>query len=78
VAKILKDDEYERIELKDVLPGDVVIYTQNGDVEHSGIVISGGFVPTVLSKWGMAHEVLHRVNECPYDAMQISYHRIRT
>jgi hypothetical protein len=74
VAKILKDDEYEPIELKDV------IYTQNGDVEHSGIVVSsgGGFPPMVLSKWGRAHEVVHRVRDCPYDAMEVSYHRIRT
>lgn len=80
VAKILKDDEYEPLEPTDVLPGDVVIYTQNGDVEHSGIVVSsgGGSPPIVLSKWGMAHEVLHRVRDCPYDAMQVSYHRIRT
>jgi hypothetical protein len=76
IAKILNDDDYHPVESKDVLPGDIVVYTQNGDAEHSGIVISAGLVPWVLSKWGPAHEVLHRVNECPYDAMQISYYRI--
>jgi hypothetical protein len=78
VAKILKDDEYEAVEPADVLPGDIVTYTENGDVEHSGIVMSRGLTPMVLSKWGPAHEVLHRVRECPYDAMQISYWRIKT
>jgi hypothetical protein len=78
IGKILRDDEYEQVELKDVLPGDVVIYVQNGDVEHSGVVIASGFVPVVLSKWGPAHEVIHRVNDCPYDAMEILYYRIRT
>jgi len=78
VAKILTDDEYQPIELRDVLPGDIVLYTQNGDVEHSGIVIKSGYVPIILSKWGPAHEVVHRVNDCPYDAAQVSYHRITT
>jgi hypothetical protein len=41
-------------------------------------VIANGFVPVVLSKWGPAHEVIHRVNDCPYDATQILYYRIRT
>jgi hypothetical protein len=79
VAKILRDDDYVALpDVKDVLPGDIVVYLQNGDVEHSGIVIKSGFVPTVLSKWGPAHEVLHLVNDCPYDSMQVSYYRIRS
>jgi cytochrome P450 len=60
VAKILADDEYVRVELADVLPGDIVLYVQNGDIEHSGIVMSLGPVPMILSKWGPAHEVVHR------------------
>jgi len=78
IAKILKDDEYEQIDLKDVLPGDVVVYSTSGDAEHSGIVIEAGFVPMILSKWGPAHEVVHRVNDCPYDSMFITYYRIKT
>ena len=76
VAKILRDDDYRQIQVKDVLPGDIVLYTENGDAEHSGVVIKIGDVPIVLSKWGPAHEVIHLANDCPYDAMQISYHRI--
>jgi hypothetical protein len=78
VKKLMADDEYKPVDLKDVMPGDVVVYVQSGDVEHSGIVIKSGHVPTVLSKWGPAHEVLHRVNDCPYDSMQILYYRITT
>jgi hypothetical protein len=78
VMKILKDDEYEPIDIKDVLPGDIVVYSRNGDAEHSGIVIKSDFVPIILSKWGPAHEVIHRVNDCPYDSMQIVYYRIKT
>lgn len=77
IEKILKDDEYEMVELKDVLPGDIVVYTQDGDVEHSGIVLSVDPVPYILSKWGPLHEVIHGVNECPYSG-SITYYRIRT
>lgn len=78
IAKILRDDEYEQVALEDVLPGDVVVYFTNGDAEHSGVVVGLQIVPIILSKWGAAHEVIHRVNECPYNASQISYFRVRT
>jgi hypothetical protein len=78
ITKILKDDDYTLVNLEDVLPGDVVVYFTSGDAEHSGIVIHNDVVPIILSKWGAAHEVIHRVNECPYDSTQISYYRIKT
>lgn len=78
IAKLLQDDGYQPVELDHILPGDIVVYFQNGDAEHSGIIIQSGFVPIVLSKWGPAHEVIHRVNDCPYDSMEIKYYRIRT
>jgi len=79
IAKILKDDEYERINVDDVLPGDIAVYYTNGDAEHSGVVVNRGeIVPIVVSKWGPNHEVIHRVHECPYDAAEILYYRIRT
>jgi len=78
IEKILKDDEYETVvELENVLPGDIVIYSQDGDVEHSGIVLSVDPVPLILSKWGSSHEVIHKINECPYSG-SITFHRIRT
>ena len=78
IAKILKDDEYEQVSLEEVLPGDIVLYVQNGDVEHSGVVMSRGPIPMVLSKWGPSHEVIHRVNDCEYNSAQFLYYRIRT
>jgi hypothetical protein len=78
IVKILRDDEYERVTLDQLMPGDVVVYFLNGDAEHSGMIVETGFVPLILSKWGPAHEVIHRVNDCPYDSMEIKYYRIRT
>jgi len=78
IVKVLKDDDYQPVTLDELMPGDVVVYFQNGDAEHSGIVVETGFVPIVLSKWGPAHEVIHLVNDCPYDSMEIKYYRIRT
>lgn len=77
IEKILRDDEYEIVDFGKILPGDVVVYRQNGDAEHSGIVISTGPPPIILSKWGPAHEVIHRVNDCPYNSMQLTYYRIK-
>lgn len=78
VAKVINDDEYVRIELKDVLPGDVALYYSGGDVEHSGIVVANVPVPLILSKWGKCHEVVHKVHECPYDSSNVIYYRIVT
>jgi hypothetical protein len=78
VKKILEEDEYVLVNVQDVMPGDIVVYSQNGDAEHSGIVIASGFVPVILSKWGPAHEVIHKVNDCPYNSMEIKYYRVKT
>lgn len=50
VAKILQDDEYEVIDLRELMPGDIVVYFLNGDAEHSGVVLEVGYIPTILSK----------------------------
>jgi hypothetical protein len=79
IAKIIRDDEYEIVGFNEVLPGDVAVYYQDGDAEHSGIVVRvdrQGVV--ILSKWGPCHEVVHRVSECPYNAGNVIYYRIRT
>jgi len=80
IAKIIRDDDYEVVDLKDVCPGDVAVYYKDGDAEHSGIVVQKGDlgVPLVLSKWGPCHEVVHLVWQCPYDAGNVVYYRIRT
>lgn len=50
--------------------GDIIVYYQNGDLAHSGIItqkssntLSG---ITVLSKWGMRPLYSHRGDHCPY------------
>lgn len=77
---ILSDDEYSVVANKDVLPGDIAIYKQAGQIEHSGIVVQivDGLVkqPKILSKWGNLHEVVHLPRDCPYSDMTITYHRI--
>ena len=40
IIKILKDDEYKKIEMQEVMPGDVIIYKgDDDDIIHSGIVV---------------------------------------
>jgi hypothetical protein len=79
ISKILHDDSYEQIQRpEDVLPGDVVVYTREGDPEHSGIVVSISPEIWVLSKWGALHEVIHRVTECPYNQAYPEFYRITT
>ncbi len=79
--KIIKDDDYQEIGNKDVLPGDIVLYfSDDGDIEHSGIVVSEPDptfkIPQVLSKWGKYSEIIHRANNCPYDKSRIRYFRV--
>jgi hypothetical protein len=76
---ILLDDEYVRINEADAMAGDVIVYSTNGDPEHSGIVVSRNAKGTwILSKWGPYHEVIHLVTDCPYDATEIVFYRIVT
>ena len=43
IAKLLQEDDYELVDLNQILPGDIVVYFQNGDAEHSGDSSRGGF-----------------------------------
>jgi hypothetical protein len=84
IRKILVEDAYEMVQINDVLPGDIVIYISNdNDIEHSGIVVDvprfvGQILPNpkILSKWGSAHEVIHMVRDCPYNASRVEYYRV--
>ncbi|MCI0488620.1 MAG: hypothetical protein L0229_18690 [Blastocatellia bacterium] len=83
ISKILQDDNYQEIiHPHPVLPGDVVLYfSDDGDVEHSGIVIckpddTNLNIPVVISKWGKYCEVIHWANVCPYDSSRLRYYRI--
>jgi hypothetical protein len=81
VKKILDKDKYMEIEPHNVLPGDIIIYyTEDGDAEHSGIVISKPDpdfnIPKIISKWGQLEEYIHMANDCKYDFSNIKYYRL--
>jgi hypothetical protein len=69
VAKILREDDYVMIaDVKNVREGDIIVYYGDyGDISHSGLVIGNSSgVPSILSKWGVGREAVHRWNDCPY------------
>jgi hypothetical protein len=76
---ILKDDSYIQVPNKDVLPGDIVLYFENGLITHSGIVVEvPNIVPLtckVVSKWGTNGEFIHWVNKSPY-GHEFRYYRV--
>jgi|SRR5208282_140999 len=83
VQKILTEDGYERInDRSTVCPGDIILYISpiTNEIEHSGIVVDAD--PTdplrlrILSKWGSAHEVIHSMGDCPYDARNLAFYRM--
>ena len=81
ITKILDEDGYEEILSENALPGDVIIYfADDGDTEHSGIVVSAPTVdlgvPKVISKWGKYAEFIHWANNCPYTFATARYYRI--
>jgi hypothetical protein len=69
LQKILRDDNWNEVELRDVLAGDIVIYfAEDGEANHSGIVVDVDpelHVPLICSKWGHAGEYLHHLTYCP-------------
>lgn len=81
VSRILAHDEYQKVDRKSVLPGDIAVYRSidTNEPEHSGIVMTTDFPitgPKILSKWGTCHEVIHTLYDCPYDARAVTFHRI--
>lgn len=84
IQKILKEDGYSEVSLGDVSAGDIITYTDaKNELIHSGIVVRSDEMPglgikdiRVLSKWGHAHEVIHKPSYCPYPNAIIKYHRV--
>jgi hypothetical protein len=69
VKLILADDEYYEVGLEQVQTGDVILYYDRGELQHSGLVVfipedEAVKTPWVLSKWGHAGEYLHRYHYC--------------
>ena len=72
VHRILNDDSWIEVpEGPDVLAGDLVVYySEDGDANHSGIVVQCCpplYVPVVCSKWGSSGEFVHSVRYYPND-----------
>ena len=69
VRRILEDDRWEEVELRDVLAGDVVVYFgKEGEANHSGIIVDIDKdlkLPLVCSKWGSGGEYIHQLSDCP-------------
>ncbi|WP_231410078.1 hypothetical protein [Ralstonia solanacearum] len=74
LGRVMVDDGYSGVAEKDVLPGDVVIYFEEGVPYHTGLVVSvrsdGGLQSIeVCSKWGHSAEFVHHVARSPYGAI---------
>lgn len=69
------------ITASNVQPGDIVVYTEQGDIIHSAVVesISGGEL-VLVSKWGEAGLYRHTLYQNPYSPpdvqSDVSYYRI--
>lgn len=85
LRKIIEDDGYEEVSKQDVLPGDVALYWNEGDIDHSGIVVEIKKdllfpVPWICSKWGRGPEFVHSFDNCPphYNVSGIKFYRIKS
>jgi len=87
VLMILTEDDYQEVQLNNVIRGDIAVYFVGGIPEHSGIVVEVNkprlldefaiTVPLILSKWGRVQEVIHKPRECPgVEGAEIKYFRI--
>lgn len=80
IERILIEDDYKKIEMREVAPGDIAIYRKDGLIEHSGIVVekdnSPLALPKILSKWANLHEVVHFPLDSPYNDMEVTYYRV--
>lgn len=76
---ILGDDEYKKISLNETSRGDIIVYKDNDDIDHTGIIIDikkvkSIIVPIIMSKWGARHaEYIHPYNHCPYNKSNIEF-----
>jgi len=73
VSLILAEEPYQEVlDLKCVLPGDIVAYYEKGSITHTGIVVANEPVGEtfrrvlILSKWGGGFEAIHLVDDCTY------------
>lgn len=69
--ELLRQDDYNRVTEREIVPGDLVVYTYNEVPTHVGLIMSIRRVGanleslTVLSKWGKEAEILHQADVVP-------------
>lgn len=68
---LANEDDYTEMHIRDVLPGDIVVYYgPRNTIPHTGVVISmpqerDFGMPWIVSKWGHFREYMHRANQVP-------------
>lgn len=86
IKKILVEDNYKQVNESAVLPGDIALYYEDGDLLHSGVVVEVSddsmLVQRIklVGKWGLYHEVVHWLGDCPYSqhADKIMFYRVES
>ena len=69
--ELLRQDGYNRVSVREIVPGDLVIYTNNEVPTHVGLIMTivreGSNLAnlTILSKWGKEAEIFHSVDVVP-------------
>ena len=84
IRMIINDDGYDKINIKETLPGDIVLYVKkdDGDIIHSGFLVNcehpEGNISNiwVVSKWGKFKEVIHHLFDCPYKNCEAEFYRL--
>jgi hypothetical protein len=78
VAVILKENDYQ--EIPEPRPGDLVVYRENGNISHTGIVryVAAGQPVLVESKWGNLGIYIHPIDQSLYGTDYTIYRSPRT
>jgi hypothetical protein len=72
LAQIYREDQYRRIRFDELMPGDLVMYVEDGNIEHVAVVLELGLWDAanehrpvkVVSKWGSQNpEFLHEMRD---------------
>lgn len=82
IDRILAEDEYVRIAEAQAHEGDVVVWRNGDDIDHTGIVVQVDQTTIlrtifVWSMWGGLGEFIHRVPLTPYGDCSIEYWGLR-
>jgi hypothetical protein len=79
LEQVLADDGFSEVALPNVMPGDIVVYYDEGEPEHTAVVVWTEEqhpvirCPWVISKLGPGPEVVHRYNYSPYTGIPVFY-----